>query len=45
MSDMTDSQRKMKKVSKSIFSLSTAEKIGSLALIVVVWQALVGHKF
>ena len=41
MSDMTDSQRKMKKVSKSIFSLSTAEKIGSLALIVVVWQALV----
>ena len=41
MSEMTDSQRKMKKVSKSIFSLSTAEKIGSLALIVVIWQALV----
>jgi NitT/TauT family transport system permease protein len=37
---ITEKQKKMMKIKKTIFSFGTAEKIGSLIVLIIVWQIL-----
>ena len=37
-------QNKMKRIKRTIFSLSTSEKIGSLAILIIVWQVVASFK-